>query len=316
MMGDAIITMAFVYAMSFYYYGPRALVLLAVSAATSCLCDVLATLIGKRKPSRRDLSPVVTGMLLPLLMPASIDYFVVAVAAAFGILVAKHPFGGTGHNVFNPAAAGYSFAAICFTESMFLYPQPREWLPVLGKIGEMAEITLSNGSAFTLQLGGVPQYDLIEMVLGNYPGPMGATNILVVLACLLYLMFRNTVRWEIPVFFYSTAAVTAFLIRLGGLGRGEGWRTAWDALPYELTSGVFLLAGVFMLGDPVTAPKRDWSKIAYAVTAGVLVILFRQFGGMEEGTPFAILLMNASVWGFDMLGERVASLIRRRRKPA
>jgi electron transport complex protein RnfD len=129
-------------------------------------------------------------------------------------------------------------------------------------------------------------------------------------------MFRNTIRWEIPVFFFLSASATAFLIRLGTLGQGEGWMTALGALPYELTSGVFLLGGVFMLGDPVTAPKRDWSKIAYAITAGILVILFRQFGEMEEGLPFAILLMNASVWGFDMLGERVASLIRRRRKAA
>jgi electron transport complex protein RnfD len=230
--------------------------------------------------------------------------------------VAKYPFGGTGHNVFNPAAAGYSFAAICFTEAMFLYPQPRGWLPLLGKISEMTDITLTTSTAFTLKLGGVPKYDLIEVVLGNYPGPMGATNILVIAACLLYLMFRNTVRWEIPVFFFLSASVTAFFIRLSGLAAGEGWTMALEALPYELTSGVFLLCGVFMLGDPVTAPKRDWSKIAYAITAGILVMLFRRFGELEEGLPFAILLMNASVWGFDMLGERVASVIRRRRKTA
>jgi electron transport complex protein RnfD len=308
--------MAFIYAMAFYYYGPRVLALLAVSAVTSCLCELLAVLISRKRINHRDLSPLVTGMLLPLLMPASIDYSVVIVAAAFAILVAKHPFGGTGHNVFNPAAAGYSFAAICFTEAMFLYPQPREWLPVLGKIGEMADITLTNSPAFTLQLGGVPKYELVEVLLGNYPGPMGATNILVILACLLYLMFRNTVRWEIPVFFFAAASVTVFLAQLSGLAPREGWMTALEVLPYELCSGVFLLGGVYMMGDPVTSPKRDWSKIAYAVTAGILVMLFRRFGGMEEGFTFAILLMNAAVWGFDMLGERVASLIRRRRGAA
>ena len=167
-----------------------------------------------------------------------------------------------------------------------------------------------------LGIGGLPQYDLVEMALGNFPGPMGATNILVILACLLYLVFRNTVHWESPVFFFLSAGITAFVIRwIASLGATTptSFTTLLIYMLYELMSGIMLLGGVFLLGDPVTTPKRDWSKVAFAVVAGIVTMLFRRYGGFEEGFTFAVLLMNATVWGFDMLGERLASHVRRRR---
>lgn len=301
-MGDAILTLLFLYAMAFYYHGPRTVALGGVSAAASILCDVFCILLAGRRPHLRDLSALVTGLIIPLLMPASIPYHIVAAAAVFAIVVVKQPFGGMGYNVFNPAAGGVAFATICFTGQMFLYPQPREWLPVFGE----TQSALVNGPSFTLALGGIPQYDILDMALGNYPGPMGATNILVILACLLYLILRNTVRWEMPVSFLLTAGVFAWLFpRAGMLPR--------ESVLFEMMSGLLLFGGVFLLGDPVTTPKRDWSKVGYGVTAGIIVMLFRRYGNLQESFVFAVLLMNAAVWAFDMLGERLASLIRRRK---
>lgn len=313
LMGDAAITMLFLYAMAYFYYGPRALTLAAASVAAAYVSDVVCTLIAGRRPNLRDLSPLVTGMLLPLMMPVSIGYVVVVAAAVFAVTVVKHPFGGAGHNVFNPAAAGYCFAAICFADQFFLYPMPLQPLPVFGSL---AEVPLVNSPAFTLDLGGVPGYSLVEMALGNFPGPMGATNILVVLACLLYLVLRNTVRWEIPVFFFLSAAVTFFLVRLAGVGPVMPWREILAVVPYDMMSGVLMLGGAYLLGDPVTTPKRDSAKVAFALMAGIVAVLFRWFGGLEEEFPFAVLLMNATVWGFDMLGEQVSGIFRRRRKQA
>lgn len=313
LMSDAIITLLFIYAMAFYYYGLRAVMLGLVSVAASYITDILCRLVARRKLNFRDLSPIVTGMLLPLMMPAAIDYSIVIAAAVFAILVAKHPFGGVGHNVFNPAAAGFSFVAICFPDKLFTYTLPLQHLPVFGSL---AEIATTASPAFTLGIGGLPQYDLVEMALGNFPGPMGATNILVILACLLYLVFRNTVHWESPVFFFLSAGITAFVIRwIASLGATTptSFTTLLIYMLYELMSGIMLLGGVFLLGDPVTTPKRDWSKVAFAVVAGIVTMLFRRYGGFEEGFTFAVLLMNATVWGFDMLGERLASHVRRRR---
>ena len=301
-MGDAVLVLLILYAMAFYYYGPRALALGAWSVAISVVTDILCVLISGKRPNIRDFSPLVTGMLIPLLMPATIPYGAVAIAAVVAIAAAKHPFGGVGHNVFNPAAAGFSFSAICYGEKMFTYPLPLQLLPVFGA----EQVVNGISPAFTLSLGGVPSYALLDMALGNFPGPMGATNILVILACLLYLSLRNTVRWEMPVSFFLTVSVFALLFPRTS---AEGF----ESVALELMSGMLLLGGVFMLGDPVTTPKRDLSKVAFGVVSGITVMLFRRHSGMEESFSFAILVMNATVWGFDMWVERLYSIIRRRK---
>lgn len=307
--GDAILTMLIIYVMAVYYYGARASMLLLVSVSTALAADIICVLLAGKKPNRRDFSAIVTGMILPLLMPASIDYLIVVAAAVFAICIAKHPFGGVGNNVFNPAAAGFAFVAICFGDKLFTYPMPFTHIPVFGKFDTVAGIS----PAFTLSLGGIPTYDIIDMALGNFPGPMGATNIVVLLTCLLYLVSRNTVRWVTPFSFFLTVVAFAFLFpRIGG-GMDFSLSLRLQSVMFEMMSGMLLFSGIFLLGDPVTTPKRGWSKAAFAVTAGVAVMLFRWFGNFEDEAPFAILLMNATVWGFDMVGERVASFVRRRR---
>ena len=301
-MADAIAALSFLYAMAFYYHGPRSLVLGLFSVFVCLLCDILCSAISKKRYNLRDFSAVVTGMILPLMMPASVEYRIVAVAGIFAIVVAKVPFGGVGHNVFNPAAAGFSFAAICFEDALFTYPPADLKLP----LWQTAEFTLATSPAFVLQLGGTPGYDSMSMLLGKYPGPMGATNILVLIACLIYLVSRGTVRWSMPVSFFATVAVLAFAFPRSAAG-------GLASVGFELATGLLLFGGIFLLGDPVTTPKREMSKVAFGITSGVMVMLFRHFGNMEEGITFALLLMNAAVWGFDMAGERIVRRMRRKK---
>ena len=301
-MGDAITALFFLYGIAFYLHGPRALTLGAASVLVCLACDILCNLIYNKRHNLRDNSSIVTGMILPLMMPVSISYSIVIIAGVFAIFVAKHPFGGTGHNVFNPAAAGFSFVAISFGRVLFTYPLHGSNLPMFGEF----EFTAAASPAFTLGIGGIPPYNTMELLLGNYPGPMGATNILVLTACLLYLVFRGTVRWSAPVAFISTVALLA-------LAFPRSPATGFASVAYELSAGLLLFGGIFLLGDPVTTPKREMAKVSFCITAGIVVMLFRHFGRKEEGITFSLLLMNAAVWGFDMVGERVASKIRRRK---
>jgi len=308
LMGNVIFPMLIIYASATFYYQTRALMLLLVSVTVAVLADTLCVLIAGKRPNLRDFSPVVTGAMLPLLMPASIDYWIVGVAAAFAIVVAKHPFGGVGHNVFNPAAAGLAFVTICFGEKMFSYPIPRMPLPVFGSSADVITVT---SPAFMLELGAAPKYHVTEIFTGNFPGPMGCTNILVILGCLLYLVSRRTVRWAMPAAFFATTALFAFLFpRIGG-GFEVVENVRLQSVLFEITSGTLFFGGVFILSDPVTTPKRDLSKAVFAVAAGIIVMLFRRYGSFEGAFPFAVLLMNATVWGFDMTGEIIAGFFRR-----
>ena len=302
-MWDAIIALSFLYVISIYYYGLRALALGVFSVLVCTVLDGLTTLMVGKRPNFRDFSATVTGLILPMMMPASISYYIVAIAGAFAILVAKAPFGGVGQNVFNPAAAGFSFVIFTFGGTLFVYPPIELNLPVWGAL---PEFTAPISPAFVMMVGGTPGHDVFDMILGRFPGPMGATNILVLIACLLYLVFRGAVRWSAPLSFFATVALLAYLFPRGA-------SAGLASVGFELVTGLLLFGGIFLMGDPVTTPKRESAKIAFGVCLGVVVMLFRHFGHMEEQITYALLLLNAAVWGFDMAGEKLAGKIRRKR---
>ena len=305
LMSDALIALLPLYAMATYFYGGRAIALGLTGLLTAVFTDFICTVIARRVPNLRDFSPAVTGMILPLLMPASVRSSIVIVAVVFAIVVAKHPFGGVGENIFNPAAAGMAFAIVCWPREVFTYPAPFEKLPL--RLAADAAIRTGTSPAQALALGGVPNQTLLDLLMGNVPGPMGAANILVLLTCLLYLIVRRTVHGTATLAFLAGAAATAALFpRTGGV-------LGFSVL-YELMSGMLLFAAVFMLNDPVTSPKRFAPLVVYGAMTGVLSIVFRHLGHYEESVIFALLVMNSAVWLLDLWGERLAR--RERRKEA
>lgn len=301
MMVDVIIATLPLYAMGVYFYGSRVLLLGLAGVAAACLADAVCQLIGGRMPNIRDLSAVITGLLIPLLLPASIRFSVVLAAAAFAILVAKQPFGGVGQNVFNPAAAGVAFAIICWPRSVFSYPVPFERLPLV--IDDT--VRLVNSPAYSLSLGGTPTVDLLDMLLGNTPGPMGGSNILVLLTCLLFLAVRRTVNFSTSASMLGGAALCALLMPRLELGALAG-------VAYELMSGLVVIGAVFLINDPVTSPKRAVPRLVYGFCTGALSVLFRHIGRYEESLLFALLVMNAAVWMIDLWGEQAAHAMRRK----
>ncbi len=299
MMTDVIIALVPLYLMSFFYYGIRAIVLGAFCVVCCTMFSALSTLIVRNKVNFRDLTPVVTGLIIPLLMPADIPYYVIFTAAAIAILVVKFPFGGTGNNLFNPAAVGYAAVAICWPDIVFKYPATLQSINVFGESNALS----ATSPAASLSIGAVPEYDLIDMLLGNAPGQMGTTNILVIAACGLYLIVRKTVNWRTPVFFLATCALlSAAFPRIGG--------SAFDAMCYELFSGMLVFGAFFMLSEPVTSPKRDFGKLLYSVVSGIVVILFRYFGGLEAGFVYALIVMNVFAPLFDKICESFLHIYR------
>jgi len=301
-MGDAILALLPLYFMACFFYGFRALLLGLTGIFTCLVADLLCQAMAGRKIGVIDLSPVVTGMIIPLLLPAGIDYSIVVAAGLFAILVIKQPFGGLGQNIFNPAAGGLAFVAITWPQKVFSYTAPLEKLPLFGEI----TARVVGSPANQLKMGGLPSYDLTDILLGNFPGPMGATNILLLVTCLIFLVIRKTCNGKATLTFLAAAAVFAFLFpRIGG--------SRLHSVFYELCSGILLFGAVFLISDPATSPKREASKIIYAGIAGIVTMLYRYFGGFEEGMFFAVLLMNAFVWSIDMGCERRISMERRKR---
>lgn len=301
-MGDAIVTLAALYFMSACYNGRRALQLGAVSILVCLAANTLCVLLRGRKANFRDFSPVVTGMIIPLMMPANIPYHIVVVADLFAILVVKQPFGGLGNNLFNPAAGGIAFAIACWSSQMFSYPVPNTTIDPWGAVNS----NVSNSAAYTLYVGGVPAEDFTSVLLGQQAGPMGTTCVLVILACLLYLIFRGTVRYQQSVLMLLTVAGLSFLFPRGA---ADGLTSAF----YEVFATPVLFCATFMFTDPATSPMRDPGRAVYGVIGGIVVVLFTRFGGYEQTVTFAILLMNALSPAIDHLTEEFVTKKRRMR---
>lgn len=299
-MGDMILALLPLYVMAYIYYGPRSAVLGLVGAGTCLLADWLCSLISGRKINFYDLSPLVTGLILPLAMPATVPYYIIITAALFAIMIVKYPFGGTGYNLFNPAAAGFAFAVFCWPQQMFRYPVPMQSIPIFGEI----TATIAESPAYVMKLGAVPDIDQLNILLGNFAGPMGATNILVMAACLLFLVIRNVVNWRIPLCY--AAAVVLFVLMFP-----RTHLTGWQAVLYEMAAGSLTFGGIFVLNDPVTAPKRNIPKAIYGAVAGTVTMIFRYYGGFEQGVMFAVLLVNAFAPLTDRVYETIIFHVRR-----
>lgn len=300
MMADVIIALLPIYLMSFFYYGTRAIVLGFCGAFFCFVFSVIGSLFLREKPVF-DLTPIITGLIIPLLMPADIPYYVVVSACAVAILIVKFPFGGTGNNLFNPAAVGFASSAICWPELVFRYPGTMQTIEVFGE----TTAKIAQSPAYSLSLGAVPDYNVLDLLLGSAPGPMGATNILVVVACGIFLVVKKAVNWLTPTFFILPYAVLCLLFpRIGG--------SPFEALCYELFSGTIVFGAFFMLTDPVTSPKRDFGKFLDALSAAVVVFLFRYFGGFEIGFASALIVMNVFSPIFDEICESVLHVYRHR----
>ena len=300
-MSDIIIALLPLYIMAAYYYGVRAILLGAVGVLSSVVFDCICIKFAGKKINPRDLSAVVTGMILPLMMPATIPFITVVTAAFVAIAVAKHPFGGVGNNLFNPAATGYAFAALCWTNEMYTYPVPMTHIG----IALTDTIKYTQSPAYTLSQSGVPNYDFLDMLLGNFPGPMGATHILVLMACMIFLIYRKTINWQTPVCFLVTAAVLAALfprILTGNM---------LQSVMFELFSGIMIFTSVFILPEPVTSPKRIVAKSIYAAVGAAIAMIYRHFGGLAEGIVFGVLLLNALAPVVDRMGEKIIRTVRR-----
>ena len=298
MMGDVIIALLPIYLMAAFYYGIRSIVLGLCGAAFCMLFSVIGSLLLREKPVP-DLTPIITGLIIPLLMPADIPYYVVISACAIAIMVVKVPFGGTGSNLFNPAAVGFASVAICWPELVFSYPATMQTIEVFGE----TTAKIAQSPAYSLSLGAVPDYGVLDMLLGSAPGPMGATNILVVVACGIFLVVKKAVNWLTPVSFLAPYIILCLLFpRIGG--------SAFDALCYELFSGTIIFGAFFMLPEPVTSPKRDFGKFMAGITSALVVFLFRYFGGIEIGFASALIVMNVFSPIFDEICENVLHVLR------
>ncbi len=225
---------------------------------------------------------LVTGLLIPMIMPIDIPLWMVAVSVAFAVLIGKEAFGGTGMNILNPALTARAFA-------FFAYPTymsgNKVWVSEASKVdgisGETILGMLASGET------AIP-YDISQMFYGGIPGSIAETSTLMVLVGALILIYTGVGSWRIMLGSVIGAALTGWLFNLWGANELMSFN--WFN---HLIVGGFAFGVVFMATDPVSAAQTTKGKWIYGILVGLFCILIRVFNpAYPEGVMLAILLMN------------------------
>lgn len=294
-MGDTLLPFIFILAVGFYYYGPRTLVLTAVSIASCVVFEYLYRRIMSKSNSIGDLTAIVTGCIIAFNLPATAPVWFPVVGAFFAVVIVKQLFGGIGYNIFNPAAAALCFLTVGWPGIMSKIPLPFQSLSMFATPHNFETSRLTPVSELVHHAMFAPGNSPWEMFFGYRPGYLGTISILVIVIGFAVLLYRRIVSFRVPLSFLATVALVAFLFPRYIGGRGQ-------SVFYELTSGAVIFAAVFMLTDPVTTPVTKTGRLLFGFLCGLITMLLRYFGQYQEGVYFAILFMNPFVMALDRIG--------------
>ena len=283
--------------MACFLYGVRPLLLCGIAVLTGNLCDRLVSLLRRRVYQAGDFSNESFALVIALLMPVTVDIYVLIIAVLAGVLIGKEIFGGYGSYPFNPAAVGYVVAAVSWPEQVFRYPQPYTSIP----LWDASMVPVSSTIEDTLRSGGMLNIRSLVLSLGEYAAPMGTGAALVILACGLFLWTQKDAHMSASVSFLLTCALIAFFFpRQAGLADSAVLANVLPRLQCvrdELLTGAILFSAVFLLNEPYTCVHHRMGRILYGVLVGVVSMGFRYYGVYETGVCFALLVVNSvSAW--------------------
>ena len=229
---------------------------------------------------------LVSGILIPMIVPVNCPLWILAIAVAFAVIIGKEIFGGTGMNIFNPAL-------ICRAFLFFAYPTKMSgdtvWVANEKILG--MGYNLPDGFTMATPLGEIgqgvtPDASLCDMITGFIPGSIGETSVIAIAIGALILLFTRIASWKIMLSVFVGGSLTAALFNAIHPETMIPW--------YEhLVLGGFAFGAVFMATDPVTSARTETGKWIYGFIIGAMAIVIRVMNpGYPEGMMLAILLMN------------------------
>ena len=248
---------------------------------------------------------LVSGMLIPLVMPVDVPLWMVAIAVTFAVIIGKEVFGGTGMNIINIALTARAFL-------FFAYPKQMSgeiWIHnidstknagilvdgytgatalghLAGTVGKTLDSVEVSGIMALFAEGGM--FSLHNCIIGNIPGSIGETSVLAILIGAAVLIATGIGSWRIMTSFLAGGLVMGFLFNLLGM---NAYMTI--APVHQVVMGGFMFGMVFMATDPVTATSTTKGKLIYGFFGGFFSIMIRVFNpAYPEGVMMAILFMN------------------------
>lgn len=262
-----------------YNFGFHALLLIVLTILSCVVSEWAFNKITKRKQTIKDLSAVVTGLLLALNLPPTLPWWMAILGGVFAIIVVKCLFGGLGQNFMNPALGARCFLLISFTGPMTSFANSRYY------ISQGMDAISSATPLAALKAG--ESVNTMDMLIGRIPGTIGETSVIAILIGAIILILTGVIDLRIPGTYIVTFVI--FILLFGGHGFDGNYVVA------QLCGGGLMLGAFFMATDYVTSPITPTGKIIFGIVLGILTGIFRIFGASAEGVSYAIIFSNLLV---------------------
>lgn len=264
-MSDVVIALAPAATYGCILFGLRTIAVLITSVGVAVLSEFLWNKALKKPNTIKDMSAVVTGLLLGMNLPPTLPLWQAAIGSVAAIIVVKQMFGGLGHNFANPAIAARIMLLVSFPATMTRFTEPvsdavTSATPLAGTAGALSFKTL---------------------FFGMHAGSIGETSAFLLLVGGMYLVIRRVITPVIPVCFIGTVALLSLIT-------GEN-------VMLSVFGGGLILGAVFMATDYTTSPTTPLGKAVFAVGCGIITFVIRKYGSLPEGVSYSILLMNILV---------------------
>jgi electron transport complex protein RnfD len=257
---------------------------------------------------------LVTAALLAFALPSLTPWWVTATGALFGIIVAKHLYGGLGFNVFNPAMAGYVVVLVAFPTYLNVWVAPRmgdidyQYLSILQTLNYTIMGALPDGLTIdaisratpldTMKSGLNNMRTIVEIralpLMGDFGGRGWEWIGNLTLIGGVWLLIRKIIRWHIPAGVAAGLLIPATIMYMVGPDSHPG-------PAFHLFAGSTILCAFFIATDPVSAATSPKGRFIYGVGIGLLIYAVRRWGAYSDGVAFAVLIMNMAVPAIDYM---------------
>lgn len=297
-----------------YFFGYGNLIQVILCIGIALLAETLVLYLRHQPiiPRLQDNSALLTGLLLGVSLPSLAPWWIGVIATLFAIVIAKHLYGGLGHNLFNPAMVGYVVVLISFPVQMTSWPSAETLqTATLNFYDTLLMVftghTTDGRSLSLLLLGadGISQATPLDNIKTALHARETSVNPLASMIDMssqeswrwinlgfllggLFLLGRKIIHWQIPV------GVLGGLLTFSLIG----WYLAPEscATPtLHLLSGATMLGAFFIATDPVTAATTPRGRLIFGAVIGILIWVIRTYGGYPDGVAFAVLLANITV---------------------
>jgi electron transport complex protein RnfD len=288
-----------------WFFGPGILVQILLACGFALLFEA-ACLAARRKPMKvflSDFSAPVTALLFTLCLPPLAPWWIALVGMFFAIVIAKHVFGGLGHNLFNPAMVGYVVVLISFPQFMTAWLPPLElasWSPTLGEVLSTIATGQPPGGIGWDAITGATPLDTIRTsvatgkmisearqspIFGDFGG-LGWEWIANWYALGgLWLLWRRIISWQVPATMIGSVVLLGLVAYLADPGSNP-------APLQHVFSGALVLGAFFIATDPVSGCASPRGRLIFGAGVGIITLVIRRWGAYPDGVAFAVLLMN------------------------